>query len=510
MSTVWFMVDDADPRFNYSAGSWTPLTLNATQLAKSNGPDAATGLLPNGPVFNNTLHETRDNASFTFRFNGSGFLGLYGTLDASGLLDPADIENTMPQVDCSLDGVGIGTPETGNLAANPGQNHGPANNGLFCVVQGSVTSISEDSSAFQPGLGEHVLQVAVTNFPGTMGWFFDYLTFESLPNPVVQDGDILQAGMAQVIDNVTDYSMLTFPESQGWVFDTNDFETLSGNHSNVTIEFNGTSLSMYGGLFGLNDNPFANGVYQVDKQNPVGFQVPILSSDASNQLIFTASDLDFGAHSMLVSFNISPSSQMQLDFFYINATASQLSSSSNTSSTSPGSSPSSPATALPLSSDKTKHPAVLIGAILGSIIPILLLSIGAIILWRRRSRRNRLGTLSIQAAASSFDYRDIPSSSHFASNEGLMLPSSSSKVHLSGENVPSTDGANSDSALMIKLQQRLVIMQDQLHGQQRERQPDSGGRTVPTVHIDSGLRLTGESALESEFPMEIPPGYTEQ
>lgn len=180
-------------------------------------------------------------------FQGSGFLGLYGSLDASGLFDPVDVEGTLaPSVDCSLDGFGIGTPETGNLAATPSPNQF-SNNALFCVIQGSISSISEDAGGFQPGIGEHVLEIAVTNFPSTLGWFFDYLTFESVPDPVVLDGEILQAGMAQVIDNVTDYSMLTFPESQGWVFDTNDLETFSGTQSNVTIDFNGELPCQYFG-----------------------------------------------------------------------------------------------------------------------------------------------------------------------------------------------------------------------------------------------------------------------
>lgn len=67
MSTVWFMVDDTDPRLNYT-GSWTPLTLNATQVERSNNP---VGGLPSGPVYNNTLHEARGNVSVSFRFNGT-------------------------------------------------------------------------------------------------------------------------------------------------------------------------------------------------------------------------------------------------------------------------------------------------------------------------------------------------------------------------------------------------------------------------------------------------------
>ncbi|THV04099.1 hypothetical protein K435DRAFT_221247 [Dendrothele bispora CBS 962.96] len=185
------------------------MTLNTTQAEKYQ--HLSNGLLPNGPVFNNTLHETRSNVSVSFRFNGSGFLGVYGTLDASATLNQADTEDGNPQVDCSLDGIDIGSDEVANFLNFPTVGQGPVNNMLFCVIQGSSTINGKDSK-FQPG--EHELQINVTNPNGTMGWFFDYITFEGMPGFVPTDGQVLQAGKPEVVSNVTDYSMLNFPPSQ--------------------------------------------------------------------------------------------------------------------------------------------------------------------------------------------------------------------------------------------------------------------------------------------------------
>ncbi|THU87326.1 hypothetical protein K435DRAFT_804426 [Dendrothele bispora CBS 962.96] len=415
MSTVWLMVDDTDPRLSYQ-GAWTPMTLNTTQADKYQ--HLSNGLLPNGPVFNNTLHETRSNASVSFRFNGkflhiaslsfsefgvssfflsnysynhfirakgSGFLGVYGTLDASATLNQADTEDGNPQVDCSLDGIDIGSDEVANFLNFPTVGQGPVNNVLFCVIQGSSTINGKDSK-FQPG--EHELQINVTNPNGTMGWFFDYITFEGMPGFVPTDGQVLQAGKPEVVSNVTDYSMLNFPPSQGWNFDTNDLSTFSGNHSNVTLTFNGTSVSMFAGLFGLNDDPYANGFYQVDSLDPVGFQVPILSSDFSNQLIWTADELNIGAHTVLVSFNVSPHSDLLLGHFYVNA--GNIDSETTSTVATPTQSLSPTGISATGSQTSKKHLGVgaTVGIVLGICIPMLLL-IGSVILWRTSKRRSK-------------------------------------------------------------------------------------------------------------------------
>lgn len=64
MSTVWFMVDDTDPRLNYN-GSWSP-PLHSVQPAVNFW----------GTPYNNTLTGTSDNSTVSFQFNGGFLLSL--------------------------------------------------------------------------------------------------------------------------------------------------------------------------------------------------------------------------------------------------------------------------------------------------------------------------------------------------------------------------------------------------------------------------------------------------
>ncbi|KIK61841.1 hypothetical protein GYMLUDRAFT_243015 [Collybiopsis luxurians FD-317 M1] len=88
MSTVWLMVDDADPRLSYS-GHWEFIS-NSDSF----------GDLQTGCTFNNTLHSTSDNVSLSFRFNGSSYLGVYRSQFGQGT-PPAS------QIQCVLDGAMI-------------------------------------------------------------------------------------------------------------------------------------------------------------------------------------------------------------------------------------------------------------------------------------------------------------------------------------------------------------------------------------------------------------------
>lgn len=66
MDTVWFMVDDTDPRLNYT-GSWNALSFN----------DTAPGIQSvSGPMFNRTLHYAEGNMTVSFKFNGENYLNV--------------------------------------------------------------------------------------------------------------------------------------------------------------------------------------------------------------------------------------------------------------------------------------------------------------------------------------------------------------------------------------------------------------------------------------------------
>lgn len=69
MSTVWFMVDDTDPRLNYS-GNWTLVPSVTTNEDSFDGS-------PTGSVYNSTLHSPMGNVTATFRFNGTLLSHIY-------------------------------------------------------------------------------------------------------------------------------------------------------------------------------------------------------------------------------------------------------------------------------------------------------------------------------------------------------------------------------------------------------------------------------------------------
>ncbi|KAF5364453.1 hypothetical protein D9758_010655 [Tetrapyrgos nigripes] len=315
MSTVWCMVNDSDPRLSYQ-GDWSPLTLNAMVSEQ-----LSNGLLPSGPVFNRTLHKARSNVSVAMlAHRWSGFLGVYGSIDASGSFNPDDTQEGNPQVTCSLNGIDIRSDEVENLLYFPAKGQGPVNNHLFYVIQGSLTINGKDSK-FQPR--EHILQINVMERNDGM----------SMADYVPLDGEVLQAGKA------------------------------------------------VSGLFGLLNDPFANGFYQVNNLNPVDFKVPILSSDFLNQLIWTADKLDSGPHTLLTVFNVSPQSDLLLGYFLVNVVNTDLDL-ETTSSTSISVVPtqSTTTTSSPGSTTKRLDAGAIVGIVFGTCIPILIL-IGAAIFW---------------------------------------------------------------------------------------------------------------------------------
>ncbi|KAE9397722.1 hypothetical protein BT96DRAFT_921287 [Gymnopus androsaceus JB14] len=472
MSTVWFMVDDTDPRLNYS-GLWSfvPDTSNVTDY--DGGPNFT------GPVYNNTLHSTTDNATISFRFNGSSFLGVYGTQDGA-------VENgQLPDISCAVDGE-----QTWTFGDQYPTGTSP-NNMLACRADATFGASSP---------GEHELLINVTNFPNSV-WYFDYITFESLADPVF-DGEILQAGNGELIDS-SNYSMLTF--GAGWTDTTEDSTSTSILNSEARIKFNGTSVTLYGTI---SSNVSNTAAYQVDEQDPVVFQLPgdpgiglDIGPDStpltavSKEPLFSAASLGIGEHTVLVAFNGSPSGMpLDINYFYVTsltaAEQASLASPSSPASTSlsPASLPSSHPSSSPPSSN-TGHTKVIIGAFLGSVIPIILLMVLATIVWvRKNNMRKRLFAAEVLEAPFSIKDATPP-----------MPPSF--KRQIIEDHVPTSPNdldsiPGSANVRTMKLEQRLVILQEQAAAQQREAQMS----TEPIIHTDSGMRLT-----ERE---EFPPGYT--
>ncbi|THU85191.1 hypothetical protein K435DRAFT_843351 [Dendrothele bispora CBS 962.96] len=104
------LVDDTDSRVQYS-GQWN-LTTGDTFSDDLAGGDFLNDLSSNGDVFNNTVHETRMNGtSFTFQFNGTSRIFVYGTTIAS---PPSANASGSSLPDTLLDGdtIQLGTTDT--------------------------------------------------------------------------------------------------------------------------------------------------------------------------------------------------------------------------------------------------------------------------------------------------------------------------------------------------------------------------------------------------------------
>ncbi|KAJ3745100.1 hypothetical protein DFH05DRAFT_1557274 [Lentinula detonsa] len=426
MSTTWFMVDDTDPRLNY-IGSWSSLNIGNFTEGLDLDESSRTG-----PVYNNTLHYTTGNDTVSFRFNGSSYLGVYGTQDGT-------IANgQLPEIECTLDGA----PTWSFVDEYP---EGLTNNNMLAC--------RADSRIGGSSPGEHELLINVTNYSNS-DWYFDYITFESLVDPVL-DGEVLQAGNAELID-ASNYSVLTF--GAGWTTDSDDSTVTSIPGSQATLKFNGTSVSLYGDLRNVSNTA----AYQIDDQEPVTVQLPATVSQEAKQLLFTA--------------------------------------------------------------QRRRTHRIIIGAVLGSVTAILLLILAVTLLLRKR-RQVRL------EAATPFEYSGLTTTPFQYQDrvhgpnpgEGSLSYVTQSKINsdttalsplrAEGMSTQANSGGNGDSTnalTNLKLQQRLIILQEEIS--RRDRQFAEGStqqERLLTVHTDSGLRLAGEDTLGINREMvEVPPGYT--
>ncbi|KAJ3866777.1 hypothetical protein EV359DRAFT_79251 [Lentinula novae-zelandiae] len=479
MPTVWFMVDDTDPRLTYS-GSWTAVN-NTGSFTNEPGSDFDEESRT-GSVYNNTLHYTTGNVTISFRFNGSSYLGVYGTQD--GIFS----NGQLPFISCTLDGV----PTWSFDDAYP---TGLANsNMLACRADSRIGGSSP---------GEHELLINVTNYPNS-DWYFDYITYESLNNPAF-NGEVLQAGNAELID-ASNYSMITF--DAGWTDTRNGTTATNIPGSKAILKFNGTSLSLYGDTSGNVSNTAS---YQVDNEEPVVFQLPAVPPDLTSlakQLLFTTSNLSVGEHTVSVAFNGSQSA-MPLDIAYFYATS--LTNAQQASLISP-----SPRPNLVQSATSPLSHGVIAGVIIGSIVAALLLIGAAALIFKRRRRNMQLAGMPFGypgLITTPFRYQDDINISVHSKSSTDTPPNLQSfyttTLDPSGEQGTAQTGGDPANGLAnLKLQQRLAVLQGEIA--HRDRQLAEGSvqqERAFTVHIDSGLRQIGEEEVSLGM-VEVPPGYT--
>ncbi|KAE9382797.1 hypothetical protein BT96DRAFT_951887 [Gymnopus androsaceus JB14] len=352
----------------------------------------------------------------------------------------------------------------------------------------SMISDSETGPTYNNTLHSAIGNTSVSfHFNGY--WSLDYITYESLVNPAI-DGEILQVGNLDVA-NGTDYNMLTIgpgwgltgPARPGGKFLPKAFQ------SNMTIKLNGTSLSLYGDNFG----GVPNATYKVDDLDVVPFSV---SSLGVNQLLFTASNLGIGEHKAVITGN-GTDTAFDISYFYVTSVTKAEQQSLN-------------------SSGHLKS-GVIMGAVLGTAIPIMLLTVIMAVVWtRRKSRQRALRMLAPFPFLSQTPHSVLPK--QLFGRLALMLPTSKKNITvLTAGEAENNDGdrLGPQNLLTMKLEQRLVVTQEQ--NQQLNRRNQQLEQLTPqqqqvqaqllTVHTDSGLRLTGEESLEEIY--EVPPGYTE-
>ncbi|KAJ7236891.1 hypothetical protein B0H12DRAFT_1057539 [Mycena haematopus] len=204
--------------------------------------------------------------------------------------------------------------------------------------------------------------------------------------------------------------------SSGWVQDGSDedfqhtSQRTSATGESFTLEFEGQSISYYGGMTSLTMNASA----VIDGGPPKFFGVPP-GATTTNNLLFQSGDLSAGAHKLVVT--AQNDQGVWTDYFLVNPiTSASTSTSESASSGAPAlashtSSETSPSTTL--SSSPKPMP---IGVIIGCVMGIVVILATAILLFKR-CRRNRTTMLPV-----SEPFQPMLFVSHAASGAGPMWP----------------------------------------------------------------------------------------
>lgn len=173
------------------------------------------------------------------------------------------------------------------------------------------------------------------------------------------------------------------------------------------ITSTGTSLTLYGDVIG--DGISNSAAYQVDGAKSVTFPLSSALGNATNQLLFTV-PLSAGEHTVTVAFNGSQSGPpLDVNYFLVTSLtqAEQAPSLSNGSETSNGTNGTSSGggtssgneSSSGSSSNAAGHTeALILKAVLGSVVPVIFLVILFNIIWLRVGRRRREKALNLLAA----------------------------------------------------------------------------------------------------------------
>ncbi|KAK7455729.1 hypothetical protein VKT23_010762 [Stygiomarasmius scandens] len=473
MTTVWKVVDDSDSRIQYS-GNWTFVSGDANL-----SPWSLTG-----DVFNKTLHRAMDNDKrFTFKFNGTSQLVVYATWTP----DPTENSSHLLKTNCAVDRKDI----LGFVIPTKGQ----------AFVANWQEACRADPGSLPGGqmiLGEHELVVNIST-PGNMGFYLDYILYETLPGASV-DGEMLVIGSG-AFEASKDPHLVFSP---GWaVNESTSSGAMSTNTpgSNVTVKFNGTEIALYGDLYGLQNSNLAT--YQIDNQPPKPF--PLFHPGVhvyTNQMLFNISSLSSDSeHTVVVTHaGTHDAAPLAIDYFLVHSLTAEEQ--SPIVSLSPG--PSSPP------SNHNKIGAV-IGGTIGSVVAVGIMGVVLLLWMRKRKSREEVESEKPEPFMDQeFDpYSPDPTSmplSHCqtASKYEPQLFSSNNYTSRNRD-----DEINMMRLGNLKLQQRLAVLQGPPAGRVAGSSNISETRTGPMVHADSGWRMVdGAAPSNPDQTDEVPPGYT--
>ncbi|KAF8163683.1 hypothetical protein B0H34DRAFT_781303 [Crassisporium funariophilum] len=338
------IVDDIDPDIVYT-GPWF----------QDQGSQNSAGNF--GPVFQDTLHGTKSDASLSYAFNGSRVVvfGSNSLRNDSGVLDPS--------WECFVDKISIGASKPFPFDEN---------NWVFCQQDTLVD-------------GPHVLTVNVTVAKAQTFWF-DQIQYVPSASVALDQQIIL-------VDSLD-------PELQygpGWQALGGTANMTSVQNAQFEFHFTGIQLSWYGFI----PQEFPHGpspaTYSIDGQTPINFLLkglPQVSGSIYNQEFFSTQALSPGPHKLVVVHEGTGSTTpLTLDYIVVqNGTipATNTTSNPNNGTTAPASNTT--------SGTKSKTPVgAIAGGVIGGLVLILLAVIGFLFLRRRDKRR-----LS-RESASSFD-----------------------------------------------------------------------------------------------------------
>ncbi|KIM21422.1 hypothetical protein M408DRAFT_103924 [Serendipita vermifera MAFF 305830] len=347
---TYAIIDDSDPRLVWN-GNWHSL---------------ADPVNPRAPHYNGTASVTNDpEATVSFSFQGS-LLSVFGTIDtpntkqypgATFSVSPNAVLPTRLSSESLLPMIPVGES---------------------IVATTHLRLFTTDLMA----MGDYKMSIKTDGvWAGGPSFYLDFLVVQ-IPDEVQNPGD---QGLLIVDDDDSRWAYTTSAgewatgSGSGTYMNTSQLTTMHGGM--VTLEFEGTDISVYGSLMANFNSSLPIGYFQVDQGDPYRSMATSLpnfaalrnGSELRHQKVFAASGLSPGQHTLDVVIPAFPTQLAASGVAFI-----------------PWALDYAVFGTPPLSSQSSTTPApsppVIVGAVLGAISFLAIFSIITILLWRRKRR----------------------------------------------------------------------------------------------------------------------------